>query len=126
MTTTVQILEQGPRNLVLNVLCTAAPDAAFLLVDVSTLSPPCDEVRLDCVNYDAAVGTVATLLWDATTDVPFLTLSEGNGHTRKFSKVGGITNNAGAGVTGDVLLTTAGVSATAPISMVLHFVKKYN
>lgn len=126
MAVSVQILEQGPRNLVLNVMCTAAPDTDFLLVDVSTLNPPCDEVRLDLCNYDAAVGTVATLSWDATTDVPFLSISEGNGHTRKFKKVGGITNNAGAGVTGDVLLTTLGVSATAPISMILHFVKKYN
>lgn len=115
----VQVLEQGPRNLVLNVITEA--DAAFLLVDVSALDPACVEVRLDRVTYDAPPAGLATLAWDATAAVNFLSLSEGNGQTQCYKKIGGIWNNAGAGKTGDVLLT-----ATAGIHMVLHFVKKYN
>lgn len=116
---TVQVLEEGQRNLVLNVI--TAADTNFLLVDVSALAFPCTSVRLDRVTYDVPAAGLATLLWDATVDVPFLTCSEGNGQTECYKKVGGIWNNAGAGKTGDVLLT-----ATTGIHMVLHFVKKYN
>jgi hypothetical protein len=60
------------------------------------------------------------LLWDATTDVTLLNLSGSNDADMCFEAFGGIPNNAGAGVTGDVLLTTA---ATTPYTLVMHFVK---
>lgn len=116
----IQVLEEGPRNLVLNVLSNAIETVT--IVDVSALDPPCAEVRLDRITYDAAPTALARLSWDATTDVPFLTVSEGNGQTGCFKKIGGITNNAGAGVTGDVLLEN---TVAVAVHMVLHFVKKY-
>jgi hypothetical protein len=42
-----------------------------------------------------------------------------------FDKFGGLTNNAGAGVTGDVLFSTADASAGDFYTIVLEMVKSY-
>jgi hypothetical protein len=42
-----------------------------------------------------------------------------------FEKFGGLTNNAGAGVTGDVLFSTADATAGDFYTIVLEMVKSY-
>lgn len=123
-----QVLEDGARNYVIKVTGTA-PDAAVLLVDVSTLSKDptylrdCVRVRLDEVKYDIATGTTVQLLWDATTDVVLMNLSEGPGQSLCFRDAGGINNPmVAAGSTGDVMITSTGA---AVYSLVLYFTKKY-
>lgn len=122
MASVIQVLEDSARNYVIKVTGTGAV-AAELIVDVSALATPCPRVKLWSVAYDIGVGTVATLLWDATTDVTIVTLSEGPGQTLDFKKIGGINNTNAAGFTGDVLLTTTGAGQ---YTLVLWFVKKYN
>ena len=117
---TVQGLAQGPRNLVSKVDGTGG-DSAVNIVDVSALSPPCEEVRIMKVTYDVeGEGGLVTLLWDATTDVTALNVSTGNGQTMCFEKIGGLVNNAGAGVTGDLLLTS---TATTDYSLIIKLKK---
>jgi hypothetical protein len=60
------------------------------------------------------------LLWDATAPTILLNLSGSNDADMCFESTDGIPNNAGAGVTGDVLLTTA---ATTPYTLYISFVK---
>jgi adhesin HecA-like repeat protein len=115
----VQVIEDGFRNYNIKV-DGAGGDAAVLIVDVSALDPPCTRVRLKRATYDVGGTGPVTLLWDATTDVTLLTMTVGSGQTMDFSKTGGIPNNAGTGITGDVLLTSA---ATSPYSLLLEFVK---
>ena len=122
MAFTSQVLVDGPRNYVIKIAGTTS-DASALLVDVSTLNPPCEKVRLDQISYDIGVGCIVSLLWDATADVTAITLSEGPGQTMCFKNIGGIQNDAGAGVTGDVLLTST-VAASQSYTLVLWFVKK--
>lgn len=117
---TVQVLEDNHRNYIIKVTGAAA-EADALLVDVSTLSPPCLGVRLDQVMYDISPSSTVELLWDATANVSIGTFSEGPGQTLCFKKFGGIHNNAGAGITGDVLVTKVGTSA---YFMVLWFAKQ--
>lgn len=117
---TVQVLEDSHRNYIIKVTGAAA-EAAALLVDVSALAIPCTTVRLDRVYYDISPASTVELLWDATTDVSIGTFSEGPGQTLCFTDFGGIANNAGAGITGDVLITKVGTSA---YFMVLWFVKQ--
>lgn len=116
----IQVLEEGPRNLVIKVDGTGG-DSAAPLVDVSALNPACTRVRLMKAKYDVS-GTAAlvTLLWDATAAVPIIYMSSGPGQELCFHKEGGITNNAGAGVTGDVLITS---TASTNFSLVLWFAK---
>lgn len=120
MASAIQVLEDSHRNYIIKTVGTGA-EAATLIVDVSALGIPCSAVKLWEVTYDVGVSTVATLLWDATADVSILTMTEGPGQSVSFADIGGLTNNSGAGKTGDVLLTVTG---TGTVSLVLWFVKK--
>lgn len=113
----MQIIEEGFRNLVIS-FQGAGPDT----VDVSALSPPCQDLRILKVIYDAAsdVAGSTTLVGDATTDVTLLTL-HGHSETLCFDEFGGLVNNAGAGKTGDIIVT----KGAADVSLVVHF-KKVN
>jgi hypothetical protein len=92
-----------------------------LKVDVSALSGAPTSVSVVRVHY-AVVGMVATLLWDANTDVRILDLA-GNG-TFDLEAFGGLPNNASTGVTGDILLTTTGHSSGDSYAIVLEMRKQ--
>lgn len=97
-------------------------------VDVSTLSSyqglPCTSVSL--VKIDAVTsGMGINMLWDATTDVLILTLGEADFVTFDFSRFGGLTNNAGAGKTGDILFTTVGAASGDRYTVVMEVLKNY-
>ena len=79
------------------------------LVDVSALEQSanketCTHVALNKIWYTVGGGTdaPASLDWDASTDVTFLTLSYDN--MFDFSSIGGLVNTEASGYTGDVLL----------------------
>lgn len=96
----MQILEEGHRNLV--VKCMAV---GTYTIDVSALNPPCQEVSILQVQYDfPGDATSSTIIWGATTDVDALAF-HGHAETLDFRGFGGVTNNAGAGKTGDVDIT---------------------
>lgn len=109
----MQIIEEGPRNLVIK-FSDVGPDT----VDVSALAPPCEELRIMKIISDIPAAGSATLSWDAAADVVAWTCHP-HAETACFEFVGGLVNNAGAGVTGDVIY--AGVGATTNI--VVHFRK---
>lgn len=98
-------------------------EAAVLKVDVSELSGAPSSVSIERIHY-AVVGMVATLLWDATTDVRIIELA-GNGvfDFRDIPMRPGLANNGGSGVTGDILLTTTGHSSGDSYSIVLEMRK---
>jgi hypothetical protein len=113
----VQILEDGPRNVVVKIDDTGTNSG--IAVDVSALVPACTQVRIDRVWFSCPDAGGCTLAWDATTDVTAITLNETQDFC--FSEFGGLTNNAGAGVTGDVLYTGFGTGA---FTVVLWCVKQ--
>jgi len=87
-------------------------EAAVKKVDVSALGGAPSRVTIDQIWYD--IGGMRVLLdFDASTNVPALVLggsaAAGNvqGHL-DFRSFGGIKNNAGSGVTGDIDVTTSG------------------
>jgi hypothetical protein len=120
---TSQTIIDGPRNVVMKFtnLSDGTGESAVLKVDVSALSGAPTSVSVVRVHY-AVVGMVATLLWDANTDVRILDLA-GNG-TFDLEAFGGLPNNASTGVTGDILLTTTGHSSGDSYSIVLEMRKQ--
>lgn len=119
---TVQVIEDGFRNCIIKVDGTGAETNALIL-DVSTLDPPCTRVRLKDITYNLANSGSSNmqLLWDANTPVVLFNLYGSNDADMHFSDTAGIPNNAGAGVTGDVLLN--GGAASTAYSMYIHFLK---
>ena len=101
---------QGERKLINTCFVTADGGSAssITLVDVSALTPSggnnCTRVALNKIWYQGAgaANASATMAWDATTDVPFLSLNYDNNFD--FSSFGGLQNTQAAGYSGDVLL----------------------
>ena len=121
---TTQTLLDGPRNLVilLTGVLDTSNEARTIKVDVSSYDPAATKVRVDKIQYSIAGALQVLLDWDATTDVTFAVLS-GQGEI-EACKFGGLQNNAGAGVTGDIYLTTLGYSAgTVSYTVLLEMTK---
>lgn len=126
-----QTILDGDRNLVVKVTIVGdntGDESATQLIDMSTYAArtsddaPVDSLQLLCVS-SSLEGWSARLLWDATADVDLLHLPSGN-YFDDFQRFGGIPNNAGAGVTGDINITTVGLG-TENGHLTLHFKKKY-
>ena len=117
-----QTIIDGARNVVMKFtnLSDGTGESGVTKVDVSALSGAPSTVRIDRVHYSVN-GMVVTMLWDATTDVRILELS-GDGWL-DFRAFGGLPNNAGDGVNGDILFTTTGHTSGDSYSIVLEMVK---
>jgi len=112
----------------------ATGESAVLKVDVSALNPSasggvCDGVSI--IKLFAATGGMGVnILWDADTDVTAFIVATDSAYAYDFSKNGGLTNNAGAGKTGDIRFTTIGASTgdtyTIELEMVKHYVQPTN
>ena len=117
---TIQIINDGPRNLVIKVDGTGA-ETNTKIVDVTTLNPPCTTLSLASIVYSLAPAAAMQLLWEATADVVAWNLFGSGGVVAPFMLTSGIPNNAGAGVTGNVLLS--GGAASTNYSIYLEFLK---
>lgn len=120
---TTQVILDGAKNAVIKLtnLSDGTGEAAVLKVDVSALSGAPSSVSIKKIHYDVS-GMVVTLLWDATTDVRIVDLGSNCGEM-DYSGFGGLPNNAGAGKTGDILLTTTGHTAGDSYTIILELVK---
>jgi len=70
-------------------------------------------------------GMEVRMLWDATADVPFFLSTINTNYENDFSKIGGITNNSGAGKNGNIVFTTSDQTAGDTYTVVLEMVKSY-
>ena len=119
---TSQTLVDGKRNVVMKFtnLSDGTGESAVKKVDVSALNDAPSLVKVEKIHY-CVNGMVATLLWDADTDVRMVDL-QGDG-CFDFTRFGGLINNAGTGVTGDIMLTTTGHTSGDSYSIVLEMAK---
>ncbi len=117
-----QTIIDGARNVVMKFtnLSDGTGESAVVKVDVSALQGAPSRVDIQRIHYNVT-GMVVTMLWDATTDVRIMELA-GDGWF-DFCHFGGLTNDAGAGVTGDISFTTTGATAGDSYSIVLEMTK---
>jgi hypothetical protein len=101
-----------------------------LKIDVSQLEPepgtgrPVREVYIERIKAITS-GVDVDILWDATSPEHCLSLSGNSGIDWDFRAVGPLTNNAGAGKTGNILFSTNGATAGSSYSVTLAMRKKY-
>lgn len=128
-----QILEDGPRNTIIKVAgvldtsdlaSTVIADPATLFGMDNTGNVKAAKLKIKRIVHNIEDGLACNLLWDATTPVLIEALT-GRGDM-KLQDFGGLVNNAGAGVTGKINLTTQGWSAGAILSfsLVLELTKQ--
>lgn len=117
-TATQQILNDGPRNLVLKytIAGTTGDTTEGILVNASDFNDAegnalgANSLTLMGINA-ALTGCSIDLLWDATTNVKLAEIPIRRTVNQNYEHFGGIKDNSGAGSTGDVLFTTTAYSA---------------
>lgn len=132
-TTAVRKIVDGPKRAVIHV--TGVSDGSneisdLAVVDVNNLNDiginkPCTKVQLEKIKYTTVGMTSVILEWEANADVVAWVLPGAQEGEQDFSKFGGITNNAGSGITGDLVLTTVGGNdaATDRLSLIIEVSK---
>lgn len=124
-TITKTTLIDGPRNLVqlINIVGDGSgEESATVLVDRSAFVPA-DGTEIVVEKIEGLLsGFSASLLFDASTDLTFARLPDGDWFCHDWCNIGGVSSSkAGTGATGDVLITTSslgnGDSATFYIHM---------
>lgn len=124
-TLTTQTILDGERNVVIKgtIVGTAVELTDALFVDVSALGGTPDNVKITRVQASLeAFG--AELIWDATVNVSILDIPETEDFDQDYEKFGGLTNNAGAGKTGDILISTSGIAVGETGFVVLEMKKR--
>ncbi|MCH2406146.1 MAG: hypothetical protein MK200_08150 [Nitrosopumilus sp.] len=88
---------------------TTSTNSAASVVDVSAAEGAATDPRLTLVAASWSVTSQTDILWDASSNIVILSVNgSGNyGHTHDMPA---ISNNAGGGITGDVLLTNGSAS----------------
>lgn len=122
---TIQTIVDGAANTIVKI--TGVLDTSNLtsttVLDPATLVPVPTQVRIDHVDYSISDQLELRLQWDATTPVDIMPLA-GRGRM-SFWNFGGLQNNAGAGKTGKILLSTVGyASGTQVFSLILELRKQ--
>ena len=134
---TSQTLSDGDRTAVMKFtnISDGSGESSVKKVDVSTLTDnshpgaECARVHITQVWY-AISGMRVDLEWDASCNVKGLILGAGitleptNGHF-DFRSFGGIKNNAGGGINGDIDLTTLHHTSNDAYTIILELSKSY-
>lgn len=118
---TTQVLHEGVKTLVIKFtnISDGTGEAAVTKVAAATYGANCRIMRM----HYATFGMGVQILWDATADVlAWMVPSEADG-TLDFTRHGGIQNNGGAGVTGNIQFTTIGHTLNDSYSIVLELYK---
>jgi hypothetical protein len=104
-------------------------ESAVVKVDVSTLAADsqgrtCTGVAIERIWWQC-IGMKVQILWDATSDQFCIELGENQSGNHDYTVFGGLTNNAGAGKTGDVAFTTIGHTGADTYTIILYMRKEY-
>jgi hypothetical protein len=127
-----QTIQDGDKIAVMKFtnLSDGTAESALKKVDVSALntrsgdSAACTRVAIQRIWFTTN-GMTVQILWDATTDIAVWTLpNDGNGY-HDFRSVGPLRNNAGSGITGDIMFTTVNHSAGDNYTVMLEMRKFY-
>ena len=97
-------------------------------LSASAAGGACDAVSILKVS-GLTHGIEVQMSWDATTPVVIETIPQNTQYQQDYTKIGGLTNNAGTGKTGKILFSTldqsAGDAYTVTLEMQKHYVNPY-
>tara|TARA_Y100000114_G_scaffold75145_1_gene68877 strand:- start:6 stop:425 length:420 start_codon:yes stop_codon:yes gene_type:complete len=125
----------GAKNILVKItnISDGSGESEVAKVDVSTLAKSangddCSRVNIEEIYYDI-FGMRVDLLWNASTNVICKVLGANGALSSQgymdFRDFGGITNSAGSGVNGDLLLTTTGHTSGDHYTIILKLSKTY-
>ena len=129
---TSQTLADGPKYAVMKFtnISDGTGESAVTKVDVSALASSadgdaCSGVVIERIWWQC-IGMKVQILWDATSDPFCIELGENQSGNHDYTIFGGLTNNAGAGKTGDIQFTTVGATAADTYTVILYLRKQFS
>ena len=129
---TSQTLVDGDKNAVLKFtnVSDGSGESAVKKVDVSALATnvrgeACTRATIEKIWWQCN-GMKVKILFDATTDAFCIELGENQSGHHDYSSFGGLTNNAGSGITGDIMFTTVGHSSADTYTIIMQVRKSYD
>ena len=104
-------------------------ESAVKKIDVSALATNqrgarCTRVTIEKIWWQCN-GMKVQVLFDASTNVLCIELGENQSGHHDYTSFGGLTNNAGSGVTGDILFTTVGHSSADTYTITMQVRKSF-
>ena len=84
----------------------------------------CTRVTIEKIWWQCN-GMKVQVLFDASTNVLCIELGENQSGHHDYTSFGGLTNNAGSGVTGDILFTTVGHSSADTYTITMQVRKSF-
>lgn len=133
MATSIQILQDGPRNVIVKFegVLDTSDLASTVVIDPAALSPMdapnnrlASKLAIKKITYNVEDTLSVNLFWDATTPVRIEEIV-GRGKM-DFYKSQPLQNNGGAGVTGKITATTQGwtTAAILSFSLIIEMIKQ--
>ena len=129
---TSQTIVDGAKTAVLKFtnVSDGSGESAVKKVDVSALASTqdgqtCTGATIEKIWWQCN-GMKVQLLFDATSNVFCIELGENQSGYHDYSTFGGLPNNAGSGVTGDILFTTVGHSSADSYTIIMQVRKSYD
>jgi len=128
---TSETLLDGPSDLVMRFrnVSDGSGEAAVAKVDASALSTDVHGNAVSSVTIEQVwwntVGMSAELFWNASSNISARKIKIDSEGYSDYKDFGGLINNAGSGVNGDVLLTTTGHSSGDTYDIILSMKKIY-
>jgi|TARA_R110001583_G_scaffold63831_2_gene186293 hypothetical protein len=128
---TSETLLDGPSDLVMRFrnVSDGSGESAVAKVDASALSTDAHGNAVSSVTIERiwwnTVGMSAELFWNASSNISARKIKIDSEGYSDYKSFGGLINNAGSGVNGDVLLTTTGHSSGDTYDIILSMKKIY-
>ena len=128
---TSETLLDGPSDLVMRFrnVSDGSGESAVAKVDASALSADVHGTSVTKVIIEQiwwnTVGMSAELFWNASSNISARKIKIDSEGYSDYKDFGGLINNAGSGVNGDVLLTTTGHSSGDTYDIILSMKKIY-
>lgn len=118
---TTQVLFSGTKILIVKLtnISDGTGESAVTKVAASTYGT---NLRIMKIHYSTD-GMAVRILWDATSDVVAWLVPNSQSDSLDFTSFGGIANNAGSGVTGDIQFTTVGHTSGDTYSIILELAR---
>ena len=89
---------------------TTSTNSAVQILDASALEGAATDPRVSIVACQWTVGNQTDILFDASSNVVALSLNGNGAYNVGSQQMPSIPNNAGGGITGDILLTNSSAS----------------
>jgi len=127
-----QTIQDGARKAIFRFtnVSDGSGEAAVKKIDVSALTKDpvsgatCTKVSIEKIWY-TTVGMGVKIFFDASTDLLAWQLNADYADELDFSEFNGIPNNAGSGITGDIMFTTVAHSDGDVYNVCMSVIKHY-